>query len=392
MNIKADAKTTTASSSVEIITTLDEFMQLKPIWDKHLESVQSYDPFLSHDWFKLWLDHFYENKELLILLLFEENEPVAIAPLQVTSDVLKGVTVRTVSLIGNVYSPIRYFLFRSQNDAQRIALLVRIIDFFRSRFRDWDVINLYPIVEEDGAFAVLKEAVRLSGLNYYEAFAFGNWFIDEIDYSGEEYFNRRPGNIRKNVPVRIRKLEKKGELEFKMVKEEKDVDCFMDIYYDLYAKSWQKSESVGPIFHRDFAKIAAKNGWLRLGFLFLDGIPMACQFWLCANRYAYIMKLFYDQEYTKYAPGKILTVEMMKYVIDFDKTTTVDYLHGDQSYKKDWTPKRRERKQILIYNNNVRANYLYFITSLILPIINENRYLRKIKKIISLRLSRVINN
>ncbi len=392
MNFKTDTKAVTGSSSIKIITTLDEFMQLKPIWDKHLESVQSYAPFLSHDWFKLWLDHFYENKELLILLIFEGNEPVAIAPLQVSSDVLKGVTVRTVSLIGNVYSPIRYFLFCSQNDEQKIDLLVRIFDFFRSQFRDWDLMNLYPIAEEGGAVAALKEAVRRSGLHYCEAFAFGNWFIDEIDYSGEEYFNRRPGNIRKNVPVRIRKLEKKGELEFKMVKEEKDIDYYMDLYYDLYAKSWQKSESIGPTFHRDFAKVAAKNGWLRLGFLFLNGIPLACQFWLCANRSADIVKLFYDQEYSKYAAGKILTVEMMKYVIDVDKVYAIDYLHGDESYKKDWTPKRRERKQILIYNNNMRGSYLYLITSFILPIVNKNRYFRKIKEFISLRSPRAIND
>ena len=392
MTLHTTVKTENTSSSIKTITTLDEFMQLKSLWDKHLESVQSYAPFFCHDWFKLWLDHFSENKELLILLLFEENELVAIAPLQITSDIIRGVTVRTVSLIGNVYSPIRYFLLRPQNKEQKIDLLVRVFNFFRSQFRDWDVIDLYPIAEEESAFADLKKAVKQSGLHFYEVFAFADWYLDGINFSGDDYFNSLPKKIRKDVPYCKRRLLKNGELEFKVITDPDLIDLSMDHYYDVYSKSWQKNEGVGPTFHRDLAKMAAAKGWLRLGFLFFNNVPISAQFWLCCNSYAYILKTAYDQEFRKYSPGKILTVEMMKYVIDVDKVVTIDYLHGDESYKKDWTPNRRERKQILVYNNNIKGRYLNLITSFILPAVNKNRYLRKVKKFISLRLPRTINH
>ncbi len=392
MILQATVQTKTASSSIKTVTTLDEFMRLKPLWDKYLESVQSYAPFFCHDWFKLWLDHFYENQTLLILLLFEENELVAIAPLQITSDTLRGVTVRTVSLIGNVYSPIRYFLLRPYDDERKIGLIVRIFDFFRSQFCDWDVMDLYPIAEEDGAFVVLKEAVRQSGLHYDDAFAFGDQYLDGINFSGDDYFNSLPKKIRKDVPYCKRRLMKNGELEFKVVTTPDMIDLSMDHYYEVYSKSWQQSEGVGPTFHRDLAKMAAAKGWLRLGILFFNKAPIASQFWLYCNSYAYILKTAYDQEFKKYSPGKILTVEMMKYVIDVDKVASIDYLHGDESYKKDWTSKRRERKQILVYNNNMKGRYLNLITSFILPVVNKNRYLRKVKEFISLRLSRTINH
>jgi CelD/BcsL family acetyltransferase involved in cellulose biosynthesis len=128
--------------------------------------------------------------------------------------------------------------------------------------------------------------------------------------------------------------------------------------------------------------MASRNGWLRLGFLYFNDIPMSCQLWISANRHAYILKLFYDEKYQDLAPGKILTAELMKYVIDIDKAELIDYVHGDEAYKKDWTPKRRERKGVVVYNKNYAGQYLRFLSNSILPRINKSRYLRKSKEII----------
>jgi len=48
---------------------------------------------------------------------------------------------------------------------------------------------------------------------------------------------------------------------------------------------------------------------------------------------------------------------MMKYVIDMDGVNIVDYVQGDEAYKEDWTPKRRERCGVLIFNNNIKGKY-----------------------------------
>ena len=105
----------------------------------------------------------------------------------------------------------------------------------------------------------------------------------------------------------------------------------------------------------------------------------------CSNN-SFILKTVYDQDYKKYSPGKILTAEMMKYVIDIDKVKTVDYVQGDESYKRDWTPKRRERKGMLIFNNNIKAQYLALLNNRILPAFNKYEYLKKIKGVIANRL------
>ena len=134
------------------------------------------------------------------------------------------------------------------------------------------------------------------------------------------------------------------------------------------------------------AKMAAEKGWLRLSFLFLNDVPISSQFWIICNKTGFILKTVYDQEYKKFSPGKILTAEMIKYAIDIDKIETLDYVHGDEPYKEDWTPKRRERKGIRIYNNTLKGRYLNLLDNKILPIVNKNKQLKKAKQIIANRL------
>jgi CelD/BcsL family acetyltransferase involved in cellulose biosynthesis len=160
------------------------------------------------------------------------------------------------------------------------------------------------------------------------------------------------------------------------------IDHHMDLYYAVYAKSWQEREGIGPHFHRDLAKMAARSGWLRLGFLYFGGSPIASQFWISSNGCAFILKTVYDQRYKKYSPGKILTSEMMKHAIDVDKVRSIDYVQGDEPYKEDWTPKRRERKGLLAFNNNMKGKYLELLTNIIQPVVNKNQYLWRVKGII----------
>jgi CelD/BcsL family acetyltransferase involved in cellulose biosynthesis len=96
--------------------------------------------------------------------------------------------------------------------------------------------------------------------------------------------------------------------------------------------------------------LAAAQGWLRLGLLTLDDQPLAAQIWIVKDGKASIFKLAYDGEYAKFSPGSILTKALLRHVIDIDRVTEVDYLAGDDDYKKDWMSHRRERRGIIAFN------------------------------------------
>jgi len=87
-----------------------------------------------------------------------------------------------------------------------------------------------------------------------------------------------------------------------------------------------------------------------LGLAWHGDTPIAAQLWLSSHGRADIYKVAYDEEYKRFAPGSVLTAEVMKHVIDIDQVKEVDYLIGDDPYKKRWLSQRRERWGWVAYN------------------------------------------
>jgi CelD/BcsL family acetyltransferase involved in cellulose biosynthesis len=123
----------------------------------------------------------------------------------------------------------------------------------------------------------------------------------------------------------------------------------MELYQTVYAKSWKKPEPY-PNFISGWARICAENGWLRLGIAWIDDVAIAVQFWFTINRRAYIFKLAYDEDYSRWSAGTILSAHMIKYSLEEDQVTEIDYLTGDDNYKQAWMTHRRERVGVIACN------------------------------------------
>jgi CelD/BcsL family acetyltransferase involved in cellulose biosynthesis len=80
--------------------------------------------------------------------------------------------------------------------------------------------------------------------------------------------------------------------------------------------------------------------------------------WILAYRKAYIYKLAYDSQFRPYSPGTLLTAHMMRRAFESEDVAEVDYLIGDDAYKKDWMGDRRERWRIVAYNPRTAGGLL----------------------------------
>ncbi len=364
--------------SIKVITSVSNFALLKDEWNRLSEKTGPYRPFLCFDWYEIWLKHFLADNQLFVIAISEENEIKIALPCLLKRLRWKGLSLRRIELIGNVYSPFRYFLFNGTTQDDRSRHLHLILDDLKRNFRGWDILEFGSIPEENGFYEVIKMGVEKTGLKLEEFACYGDWYNDAVDPSGEIFFSKLPSGVRKDILYCKRRLEKSGDVEFKIITRE-NIEEAMNDYYVVYSKSWQEKEGIGPNFHRDLGKMAGKNGWLRLGFLRFNNQPIAAQFWMKCDDHAFILKTVYDQEFKKYSPGKILTSEMVKSMIDIDKVGTIDYVQGDETYKKDWTPKRRERKGIRVFNDTLRGRYAAVWHKRIMPAIKRNIVLKTAK-------------
>jgi len=207
--------------------------------------------------------------------------------------------------------------------------------------KDWDVVNFQPLDRGATVFGALVQALRDVGMVVQTYFCFGNWYLDVGGRSYQEYLESLSSVLRKNVPYNIRRLEKSKQARIELVVDESGLERALDGYERVYNSSWKIPEPY-PGFIRGLARLAARNGGLRLGLIYVDGEPAAAQIWIVDEGIASIYKIAYDERYAKLSIGTVLTAKLMQHVIDVDGVRIVDYLSGDDEYKKMWMSHRRE--------------------------------------------------
>jgi len=365
---------------IRVVQDIAEFHKLEAEWNILTENYKHHVPFLCFDWFKIWLKHFLNANKLFILLVYKEDHLSAIAPFIIKNEKFRGIIkAKKIELIGNVHSPVRNFIFLDSNNGTRKGNLIDIFDYLKTQFKDWDIIELEPIPEEDPTFTIIEFVISKAGLKKRQYNCFGDWYLDEINYSGEEYIKKRPKNTRLELKRRKKRLEELGKLEFQIGKDKDKLDHFINLYHEVRGKSWKHPET-DILFQGDFRQLAAEKGWLRFGFLFLNSSAIAAQLRIVSNGVAYFMDTVHDPNYNQFGPGSVLRAEFTKYLIDVDKVKEIDNLRGDEPYKKEWTPKRRERMGITIFNNTLKGQLLALLMTRVLPMVEKYPNLISLKE------------
>ena len=369
--------------SVRVIRNFNDLYELKGAWDTLAKMQKSYQPWLMFDWFNLFLEHFSNGSQLIILLLYMKTQLVTIAPFVLKRENYKGIiTINKIELLGNHYSPTRNFIFSELDDHLRRKWLAHILRFFSTKYRHWSIIDIDSIPNEDSCFDILKHTVGKTGFNYREYFCFSNVYIDGITYSGEQYIKNRSRNTRHQVAKKQRRLEKMGCLTFEIGISYDKFDYYMDLYYSIRRNSWKAPEA-DVAFHKAFWRMAAKKRWLRCAFLFHKGAAIASLLCLVYEHTAYLLETNYDRTFSKFSPGHILHTELAKYLINVDNVTEIDTMRGAETYKKSWFPQERDRRGLTIFNKDAKGASLSFLMTKVIPIIEKYPSLLSAKNILS---------
>lgn len=193
-----------------------------------------------------------------------------------------------------------------------------------------------------------KDALRLCGFLKDEGwivrvrFAFGNWYLPRAGLSFDQYMTMRPAAL-KNTWLRKRRPFDKGTThQLQIVRNDENLGDALDAFESVYKRSWKPAEGSAQ-FVREWARRCAERGWLRLGLAWINDVPVAAHFWFTVGGRAFIFKLAYDEEFSRMSVGTILAAHMFRESLDVDKVREVDFLSGDDAYKRDWMPYRRQR-------------------------------------------------
>jgi len=213
----------------------------------------------------------------------------------------------------------------------------------------WDAVDLKWLDSDAPVFGELQQAFGAAGMVVQTYFSAGNWYLPTNGISFREYWEGLRSSVRNIAKSKNKKLERSRRAHLEISTSSNRLDSAIEAYERVYAASWKVPEPY-PGFTRGLIRTCAEQGWLRLGIVRIDGEPAAAQLWIVNSGKAAIYKIAYDKRFADLSVGSFLTTHMMEYVLDVDRVREVDYLTGDDKYKRDWMTHRRERWGVLAIN------------------------------------------
>ena len=307
------------------------------------DSTQSQPFFESVDWFETLYRRTFLRHERMSLVSLGAGRSKATIPLLQS----RGRRGARCSYVANYYSPYVDLITdhksheSSEHGIQLIDRLPRILAGFDSAW-------ISPLRKDSDVYQAHLNAFKASKWITQPFFVAGNWYQDTKGVSYAEYFTSRPTKLRSTVTRKSKQFAKAGGNLVICT----DVDCMdecLQAFEHIYTHSWKTVEPY-PEFIRDMVYVAAGRKEMRFGVAYLQGVPVAAQIWVVSQGIASIYKLAYDLNYKRYSPGTVLTAELFRRAIDIDNVDMVDFLNGDEPFKKDWMDNRGELWGVVAYN------------------------------------------
>lgn len=289
------------------------------------------------------------------------GQPVAILPVRRARH---GIA-RRVEALGNYYTSLYSPILTPEATELDLAALLQTATHDHGAAHE---IRFYPMDPASPTFVATVAALRAIGWEPFRYFCFGNWHLD-VDSDWKTYLERRAGELRSTIKRKGKKFAAAGGT-LEIVTDPAQAEAGIADFIHVYSHSWKKPEPY-PDFIPGLIRWLAGQGWLRLGIARLDGRPVAAEIWIVSHGKARIYKLAHDQEYSAYAPGTLLTAHLMRHVVDHDRVSKVDYLIGDDLYKKDWMSNRRERWGVAAYNPRTAVGLMLLASETIRRVVSH---------------------
>lgn len=234
--------------------------------------------------------------------------------------------------------------WQALGDAEALTELLRQL---KEQERGLIGLRLDCLDDASAGTRALQDALAGAGYSRHPHFRFKNWWLDTLP-DWPAYLASRKGKQRSDLKRMLAKLQEQGG-HLSICRGGEELEQALADYQRVYATSWKQAEPFEG-FIPGLVRTAAAQGWLRLGRVHLGGQAIAAQIWFVHAGRASIFKVAYDEAFKAYSPGSLCTAHLMQAVMQEDEVGHVDYLIGDDAYKRLWMNQCRERVALLAAN------------------------------------------
>jgi CelD/BcsL family acetyltransferase involved in cellulose biosynthesis len=316
-----------------------EFLNFKKEWNELLSKSRYLNIFLTWEWIVSWWETFNKGKKLKILLGYDNDELIGIAPLYLEEKAL----VNYIKFLGDKFVDSNYLNLIAQPEFEKI-FASQVIGALSD---DYFIYLRY--MEKNDSMFFDKVHVELS-----------NTFIIDLPQSIETYHK----SLSRSKRYKLKKFEKKIFKEYKGdIFFPESPEKALEIVFDLNKKRWYNSKIDGefsPKLKVFLKRIIEKtlNKKLKILVLRANKQPIAYSMNFVLGDTVYVYSMAYDATYnipSKYGVGKCLLYNTIKKSISTNKKY-IDLLRGESQYKKEFCQIQKTNVGVMLYKPTFRNN------------------------------------
>ncbi len=244
---------------------------------------------------------------------------------------------------GEVCSDYLTILCRSENEAAVTNALAdwltdAAINDSSNKDCRWDRLDLTGVDAADSPVNRLLIELQYRGSLVHHCTALNSWRVP-LSSTWEEFLMVLSKPHRNRLRRADRNYMQSGRVTVRHVRDESELPEAFDVLIGLHQRRWQRRGmsgcfASGPFqaFHREIAARLFAEGKANIGWLELDGKPVAAEYRLYGGGVVYAYQSGIDPQRLDVQPGELANMAAVRAAIEHGYTA-YDFLRGDEPYK-----------------------------------------------------------
>lgn len=313
-----------------------------------------------HGWWKCFVETLEPEPEQLTFFVVRRGpQPLAILPLKRTVAAGAGLGAVIWRLPLHPHMPLADIL--CSEDLDLAEMLDALGPALERSGGCWDALVFEPVLAESPLAAIGARGIGRQHVSIVKR-------CDEIPCrTGDEDFRARLSrNFRSNLNKARNKLARETGVEFGTTLDAGGLGRELDAFIGLEASGWKGGSGTGtaigldPLlqaFYRGLVAELAPSGRVAINSLRVEGRLVAGQFCLRDDDTFYVLKLAYDEAWSRVAPGNMLLEHVVMTAHESAGVMRIN-LVGDPPWFKDWQPSGQDVRRLWLLNDTARGRAL----------------------------------
>lgn len=368
---------------IELIDKIEDFLKIKDEWNYLLKKTDTNVLYLTHEWLAAWWECFGDQKRLAVLLVRNQGELCAAAPLMLTRKKKFFLNLICLRFIGNSLCYRLNFLIPDDHE----KLLSLILDYIINRIK-WHIAEFYHIPVDSAVYkAFINLLSKKNSIFCSEDMSLLSPYIP-VNEPWDSYLKHLSKSFVRTLQKKKRRLEKIGYsvLSSRGGAAYPLTQSLLEDTFKIAEKTWQHKAGTSIASdekeRRFFTLIAEQFNEYKGLYLYILRIGddnAAFDYSIKYTNILYTLKKGYDPKYQKFSPGVIL--DSIQYENFFrEDCREIDMGGHINRDKLSWTSHVRRHNVVYLFRR--RLFHLYFWPFILKPFLRRFKILRKFKSLI----------